>query len=519
MELMVEEVAGGRSGREVEVANVEATMLEKWRRQWGKMTEFAKNIAEFAFATRNVTSRILFSSQSFSLAYLRPKPSFKEPSRIEIVSRVEMGRENCDFLTNKMRASAKVPSDRSERDLAILAAYSMIHVEGSCFGSGILYGPARRTARCAIPCTSRKVVHSGHDAFINNVEEEDDILSENEENEDILLSDGDVDVNDGDVDVSDDDNYIWKYNDMPGSGRARAPITTASQGGSNSSSPPNAQSNTPNSQSNEANGAVGSATNISRVISSEGSSSKKRGRGPTRGLALAKKKQRWEDLHILVSENRIDKFNLPNDEDLREKTEKQMQNQWVNFRSAMHCREFKKYESMEVALQHCPPVLTQDRWRDLCLTFIDSEFQEISKINQQNKAQQTIVHTTGSKGFHCLEFEMTKQVGEKPTMKEFWKISHIRRKKDGDNDDDGLAVDGEDGLRWVSNEAKKVHDDVEALQLQSLSENGVTLNYDEAYARVTGPRAGYIRGRGAGPKPVSSSARAIDKEKDDARDK
>ncbi|KAM7503097.1 hypothetical protein LguiB_002001 [Lonicera macranthoides] len=104
-------------------------------------------------------------------------------------------------------------------------------------------------------------------------------------------------------------------------------------------------------------------------------------------------------------------------------------------------------------------------------------------------------------------------------MKEFWKISHIRKKNDGDNNDDGLAVDGENGLRWVSKEAKKVHDDVEALQLQSLSENGVTLSYDEANARVTGPRAGYIRGRGAGPKPVSSSTRARDKEKDDARDK
>lgn len=45
----------------------------------------------------------------------------------------------------------------------------------------------------------KKVVHGGHDDFSNNVDKEDDILSKNEKDEDILLSDGDCDINgDGD---------------------------------------------------------------------------------------------------------------------------------------------------------------------------------------------------------------------------------------------------------------------------------------------------------------------------------
>lgn len=50
---------------------------------------------------------------------------------------------------------------------------------------------------------------------------------------------------------------------MPGSGRAHGPRAIASQGGLNSSSPPNVQSN-------EATCVGGSTPNISLVISSEG---------------------------------------------------------------------------------------------------------------------------------------------------------------------------------------------------------------------------------------------------------
>ncbi|KAM7462154.1 hypothetical protein LguiA_030275 [Lonicera macranthoides] len=70
---------------------------------------------------------------------------------------------------------------------------------------------------------------------------------------------------------------------------------------------------------------------------------------------------------------------------------------------------------------------------------------ERSKINKQNRAPQTIVHTTGSKGFHCLEYEMTQEIGEHPKMKSFWKITRTRKKKDG-----------ADGEGWVSKEAKKL---------------------------------------------------------------
>ena len=42
-------------------------------------------------------------------------------------------------------------------------------------------------------------------------------------------------------------------------------------------------------------------------------------------------------------------------------------------------------------------------------------------------------------------------------MKQFWKTTRTRKKKDGDDVEDGLDVDGEDGLRWVNKEAKKVY--------------------------------------------------------------
>ncbi|KAM7471275.1 hypothetical protein LguiA_009458 [Lonicera macranthoides] len=83
----------------------------------------------------------------------------------------------------------------------------------------------------------------------------------------------------------------------------------------------------------------------------------------------------------------------------------------------------------------------EDKWRDLYLAFFDNKFQ-------------------------------TQEAGEKPTIKQFWKTTRTRKKKDGDNVEDGLDVDG---LRW---------EDVEDLQLKYLSENGAPLDDDKAYKQV-----------------------------------
>ncbi|KAM7462156.1 hypothetical protein LguiA_030277 [Lonicera macranthoides] len=68
-------------------------------------------------------------------------------------------------------------------------------------------------------------------------------------------------------------------------------------------------------------------------------------------------------------------------------------------------------------------------------------------------------------------------------------------------------------------EAKKVYDYVEALQIQPQSKSGVTMDEDQVFPQVLGHISINICGRGAGPKPVSSSTRAREKEKDNAGDK
>ncbi|KAM7489859.1 hypothetical protein LguiB_027343 [Lonicera macranthoides] len=102
---------------------------------------------------------------------------------------------------------------------------------------------------------------------------------------------------------------------------------------------------------------------------------------------------------------------------------------------------------------------------------------------------------------HCREFGEGVHAG-RSSLNQY--ADHPRKKKDGDNVEDGLDVDGEDGLRW---------EDVEDLQLKYLSETGVPLDDDEAFKQVLGYRSGYIRGRGAGPKSISSSIRAKKKRK------
>ncbi|KAM7466222.1 hypothetical protein LguiB_013784 [Lonicera macranthoides] len=64
---------------------------------------------------------------------------------------------------------------------------------------------------------------------------------------------------------------------------------------------------------------------------------------------------------------------------------------------------------------------------------------------------------------------LTQEIGEHPKMKSFWKITRTRKKKDG-----------ADGEGWVSKEAKKLYEDVEALQIKLQLKSGVIM---EPHAR------------------------------------
>ncbi|KAM7478082.1 hypothetical protein LguiA_026295 [Lonicera macranthoides] len=119
-------------------------------------------------------------------------------------------------------------------------------------------------------------------------------------------------------------------------------------------------------------------------------------------------------------------------------------------------------ENAETAIQHCPRDMQDDKWRDLCLSFMDEHFQKLSVINSGNRAKQTILHASGSKGFHRLEYEL-------------------------------VEVDS---------------------RIKEKENEGITTDDAEVFLKVLGHRSGHLHGRGAGPKPMSSHARRRDIERD-----
>ncbi|KAG8388598.1 hypothetical protein BUALT_Bualt02G0142200 [Buddleja alternifolia] len=173
----------------------------------------------------------------------------------------------------------------------------------------------------------------------------------------------------------------------------------------------------------------------------------------------------------------------------------QMNTQYRNFRHKL----YKKYFLRGITPAHVDP----NDWEYLCTYFASEEYQRISRRNTENWAAQDARHIVGTKSFAriCRDREEKKWDVVGPI--ELYKLTRYK------------CDEGAEKGYWISDIAKENHRKMVECQkeIEEAGENPV--DEEKICCEVLGFKSGYVRGRGAGPKP--STSRNYREELDEAK--
>ncbi|CAK9178212.1 unnamed protein product [Ilex paraguariensis] len=231
------------------------------------------------------------------------------------------------------------------------------------------------------------------------------------------------------------------------------------------------------------------------------SSSTRRKRGPTRNIALAKKKQVGEKLNIEMPEELRQIVGLECQPLIKEL------GCIVRKHAPIQVTKWAKIDKAdrESLLQMAKDEQACHRKIGIIfvLTFSSDEFKKRSAQNARDRAMQNTPHVTGTKSFARMGVEMTAQTGEVLGPIELYKITHYSNKKHF----------------WVNDYVHHNYEQMVELQSQPIEENEAPVCEEEICSEVLGHKSGYIRGRGHGPKPSRSLSKHHNKLKLEAANK
>ncbi|KAG2671310.1 hypothetical protein I3843_14G125300 [Carya illinoinensis] len=165
-------------------------------------------------------------------------------------------------------------------------------------------------------------------------------------------------------------------------------------------------------------------------------------------------------------------------------------------------KDFSKYDNDEDRRQNRPKEVTEQQWESLITYFGTDEFKAISDRNKENRAKQKTGKITGSKSFAAVSYDARDPVtGQQPSEFRTWVLCH--RHPDG---------------TWSDETARQIYEQVSDLICQQSQQEGVPLlpvTEDELFLSVIGSRPGYLRGQKRGsnqaPKQVTVD---VQKERD-----
>ncbi|KAL0325546.1 UNVERIFIED_CONTAM: hypothetical protein Sradi_5123900 [Sesamum radiatum] len=152
----------------------------------------------------------------------------------------------------------------------------------------------------------------------------------------------------------------------------------------------------------------------------------------------------------------------------------QMNTQYRNYRHKL----YKNYFLRGITPIHVDP----EDWEYLCTYFSSEEYQRISMRNTQNRAAQDTRHIVGTKSFARICQERVENGGVVGPI-ELYKLTRYKCEKDSENGCWEKMME-----LWIERQAAG----------ESL------VDEEQICAEVLGYKSGYIRGRGAGPKPKTS---------------
>lgn len=271
------------------------------------------------------------------------------------------------------------------------------------------------------------------------------------------------------------------------------------------------------------------------ITSETSSSNRKKGRGPAKGLKLAKRAQestdgkldiefsdksnsavgpnqrmfvdevvqqmrtyaplnvkKWAEVPQEAKDNIVaavlGRWRVP-DTPLRRASILQLANRRYRGWRAKLSKDYSKYDNDEDRRQNRPKEVTEQQWESLIAYFGTDDFKTISDRNKENRSKQKTGKITGSKSFAAVSYDARDPLtGQQPSEYRTWLLCH--RHSDG---------------TWSDDNARQIYEQVNELITQKFEQEGVPLSSsteDELFHSVIGSRPGHVRGQRHGLIPV-----------------
>lgn len=143
-------------------------------------------------------------------------------------------------------------------------------------------------------------------------------------------------------------------------------------------------------------------------------------------------------------------------------------------------KDYSKYDNDEDRRQNRPNEVTEQQWESLIVYFGTDDFKTISDRNKENRSKQKTGKITGSKSFAAVSYDARDPVtGQQPSEYRTWLLCH--RHPDG---------------TWSDETARQICEQVNELITQRSEQEGVPLplsTEDELFHSVIGSRPGHAR--------------------------
>lgn len=271
------------------------------------------------------------------------------------------------------------------------------------------------------------------------------------------------------------------------------------------------------------------------ITSETSSSNRKKGRGPAKGLKLAKRAQestdgkldiefsdksnsavgpnqrmfvdevvqqmrmyaplnvkKWAEVPQEAKDNIVaavlGRWRVP-DTPLRRASILQLANRRYRGWRAKLSKDYSKYDNDEDRRQNRPKEVTEQQWESLIAYFGTDDFKTISDRNKENRSKQKTGKITGSKSFAAVSYDARDPLtGQQPSEYRTWLLCH--RHSDG---------------TWSDDNARQIYEQVNELITQKFEQEGVPLlssTEDELFHSVIGSRPGHVQGQRHGLIPV-----------------
>ncbi|XP_075669768.1 uncharacterized protein LOC142639487 [Castanea sativa] len=105
----------------------------------------------------------------------------------------------------------------------------------------------------------------------------------------------------------------------------------------------------------------------------------------------------------------------------------QMGSPYSNYRDSLKKKWFKPYgEATEEARANVPPGLEKDDWNCLVDLWSQKDYMDLCLKNKENRDKNNIIHTSGSKSFQQCRAEEKEKTGHSPNRIELFDITHVQ---------------------------------------------------------------------------------------------